>query len=309
MSKSAYPLIDDDRWVAMLEAKAKTIEPDTPNAAVLALIEGMSIPDQKTALAYASQNRSKYLPVDSIEKNWKKVDGIYETIIKEFPSITVNHQDALQAVMLGYIIKEESKKLSRHWEKASATQKINSLKDIFAKAYANDNIDHMQIKPNTIKASATAFVANLDVDTMLCGPLITESKKWEFPLFLMTHELQYRRQAMLVQSLKDGKLTKGSEEYYQARLFKSNLESAGYLSPTHCKTKVGILAKTVDYLDQPVEAHANYHASLAAKVGETGGDMIWGMQDSVMRVLCVAAKPLDKVMSTAQKALSLLKPQ
>lgn len=293
-----YNAIPTDRWSAMAAVVVKTLEgrPD-----VIRQFEALDYERQKEAASFTFSQYTRFIDISEDRKHWKKLDGIYETILSEFPSILTSMDDLKGVVRLGQIFAKHKDRVTETWKTASAAEKIETAKSLLAEAYPDDNPEHLYVAPVDIKRAGAAFMGVADI--ILCGPMMLGGTSSALPIYQFTHEFQHRRQTQLVERLEKNELPPGSAEYYQARLFRANHEG-GYLTPMTASNKIAMLAKLTDYLEQPLEAQANGNAKLACAIGDTGGDSIWKVNERFCKAVSAVARPVDKIVHGVSVAVS-----
>lgn len=290
----ALNAVPEDRWPAVVEEVAKDLAGMPSAANAIAQLKILGAPKQQEAVSFMVSQYVRFVDKSKERGHWQKVDGLYETILSEFSDILFNEDDIHGAVKLGEILGKEKASLTEVWKKATGAEKIEKAKSLLARAYPNDDTAHLHIAPVETKKIIAAFNTVLSADTMVCGRMFLNGTSYAFPVYMFAHEFQHRRQLRLVDSLERNQLSKGSAEYYQARLFRANFEG-GYLTPMTAPNKVAMYAKLTDYFEQPVEQQANDNAKLSSSIGNTGGDEIWSLSEKFSKAVSATVRPVDKI--------------
>jgi len=303
---SIFNVIPEDRWLLLVEEMERGASDGTSDSVdAIAQLKSLDAPEQKEAVSFMLVQYAQFVDESRDREHWQKLDGLYKIILSEFPDILFNADDIMGAARLGTILDKNKDSLSAVWKTNAAGKKIETSKSLLTLAYPDDDIAHLHVASVEVKNVAAAFHTSLPVDTMVCGSLFLNSTRWVLPLFLMTHEFQHRRQLRLVDRLKKDQLTKGSAEYYQARLFRANFDG-GYLSSTLATNKVAMYAKLTAYYEQPVEQQANDNTRLASIIGNTGGDVIWSLSEKFTKAVSAIARPVDKISYESRRVISAI---
>lgn len=298
-----FQAIPKSRWNAFFAEVEQEFILNHKSPELFVQLKALGTYEQMQALAYASSEWQRFTDATQARKHWKKLNNLYTKILTEFPDILFSQDDAQTILALGGVFAKEYPNLKASWDRATSAKKAEKTKELFEKALPADDVNSMHVATVSLKAAAAAFMPSVNADTMICGGMFYDSTSPGFPMYLFTHEYIHRRQTRLMDRLVKGQLTKGSAEYYQARLFRANFKG-GYLSPMATKGKIAMIAQLHDYYNQPVERHANDNASYAHYFGQTGSDLTWKMQEKLGHVFSAAARPLDATSYGVRRVVS-----
>ena len=252
-----YRAIPDDRMDDFIDDQLQYF-PDIEGAQQsFARLRSHPIHKQKEALTFASVYRDYFSSNKDEERSWRALSQLYDCVLSAFPNILYCEDDARGRKNVLHLLEQDKRKksLKQIWRDRSAgheNRKIEAVRHFLATAYPGENVEHIEITVKPLRSIGGAFIGSLAADVMLHNA--RRLNDVNRTLFVILHELQHRRQLQKIKQLEDGQLSKGTAEYYQARLFRANL-CGGYLnySTTACSNRNAVR----DYDRQPVERHAN----------------------------------------------------
>ncbi|MDD9899498.1 MAG: hypothetical protein OXT65_00795 [Alphaproteobacteria bacterium] len=294
--------IPADRLQHYIDEFADICHSQNGGADTFARLNALSREQKITGMAYAAQQGNQHVDASQNETHWNTMSKLYNTVLSEYPNILTTKEDIAGAQKIAGTLRHLHPLMQAAWPHKTTQEKNAMMKRLFTETCPDENADHLHMATLNSNFAAAAFSSNVKVDTMYAGDQL-EKLPPALGVFLYIHEYQHRRQRQLVQQLEDDKLQKGSAAYYQARLFKAN-QDGGYLQPMVAANQLETLAKTNDYMDQPVERQANDAASLTCALAGTGGDKIWAVADKAQRGLSTLSQPAAKL---AQKGRALKK--
>lgn len=257
---------------------------------------------KQRALSYASDKFRTYLSETRFQQDWRAVDSLFEQILAEFPEILNETDEIIAAMEMGRVLLSQKNELKELWAYALNSEKLDMARNIIKTAYPNDNVDNIHMQEVDIEKAAAAVVGGLEADTIILGQMFFSDKTFDFPLYLMNHEFNHRRQRRLVAQLDNGELEKATAKYYQARLFRANFSDlgGGYLSPMSAPNKIVRIAGLRDYMEQPVEQHANNMAVLSHKIAGTTGGTLWKINEGITKIFSDVCRPAAFVYHTVR---------